>query len=160
MLIIQSKFETLLQSWELRLQDAEARETDVEIRLKTCIRTCEEYLIQLRQWVTENTFADKDSEIYFFKKVKPAVMARYIYYRKVYGLHFAFFNGSGLLQKERLTEKLQYIARYFDDNRDMCTYYREGCTHHDEVYFVRGINDWQIFPEVYHFDMIFCTGGD
>ncbi|HEX6426190.1 MAG TPA: RteC domain-containing protein [Niastella sp.] len=160
MLAFQSTFEELLQSWQLRLQDAEARETDWPARLETCIRICEESLLELRQWVIQSSFPGKDCEIYFFKKVKPVVMARYIYYQKIFRLHIGYFNGSGLLKKERLERELHNIARYFTDNEEFYTYYRKGDTHHDELYFIRGQYDWRICPEVNRFDGIFSTSGD
>jgi len=156
----QSTFEEQLQSWQLRLQHAEAGETDWPARLETCIRICEESLLELRQWVMERSFPGKDCEIYFFKQVKPVVMARYIYYQKIYRLHIGYFNGSGLLAKERLEKELHEIARYFADNADFYTYYRTGSTHNDELYFVRGQYDWRICPEVNHFDATFSTSGD
>jgi hypothetical protein len=156
----QTTFEELTQSWQLRLQDAETAETDLPARIETCIHICEESLMQLRQWVTERTFPDRDCEICFFKQVKPVIMARYIYYQKIYRLHIGYFNGSGLLEKERLEHELQAIARYFADNADLYTYYRMGYTHHDELYFVRGAYNWKICPDVNHFDAIFSTSGD
>jgi hypothetical protein len=160
MLAFPSTFEELLQSWQFRLQDAEARETDWPAKLETCIRICEESLVELRQWVIQSSFPGKDCEIYFFKQVKPVVMARYIYYQKIYRLHIGYFNGSGLLAKERLEKELREIARYFTDNDYFYTYYRKGSTHHDELYFIRGQYDWRICPEVNHFDSIFSTSGD
>jgi hypothetical protein len=156
----QSTFEELTQSWQLRLQDAEAGEPDLSARVETCIRICEESLLQLRQWVTERSFPSKDCEIYFFKQVKPVLMARYIYYQKIYRLHIGYFNGSGLLEKERLERELQDIARYFTDNKDFYTYYRMGYNHHDELFFVRGAYNWKICPETNHFDGIFSTSCD
>jgi hypothetical protein len=160
MLAFQSAFEELLQSWQLRLQDAEARETNWPARLETCIRICEESLVQLRQRVMEHSFPGKDCEIYFFKQVKPAIRARYIYYQKLYRLHLGYFNGSGLLEKERLEKELRDIACYFADNHVFYTYYRSGSTHHDELFFVRGQYDWKICPEANHFDSIFSTSFD
>ena len=158
--MFQSTVEALMQSWTGRLQDAEARETDLPARLETCIRICEESLAELRQWVMEHSFPDKDGEIYFFKQVKPVIKARYIYYQKIHRLHTGYFNGSGLLEKERLEKELREIARYFSDNKDFYTYYRNGYTHHDELFFVRGQYDWKICPEVNHFDGIFATSFD
>jgi hypothetical protein len=160
MLAFQSTFEELLQSWQLRLQDAEARETDWPARLETCIRICEESLVQLRQRVMEHSFPGKDCEIYFFKQVKPVIRARYIYYQKLYRLHLGYFNGSGLLEKERLEKELRDIACYFADNHVFYTYYRTGSTHHDELFFVRGQYDWKICPEADHFDSLFTTSFD
>lgn len=156
----QSTFEELLQSWKLRLQHAEAGETGLPARLETCIRICEESLLELRQWVMENYFPDRDSEICFFKQVKPVIKARYIYYQKVHRLHTGYFNGSGLLAKDRLEKELHDLARYFTDNDQFYTYYRNGSTHHDELYFVRGQYDWKICPEVNHFDNLFSTSFD
>jgi hypothetical protein len=108
----------------------------------------------------EQSFPGKDCEIYFFKQVKPVIMARYIYYQKIYRLHIGYFHGSGLLEKERLERELQDIARYFTDNKDFYTYYRMGYTHHDELFFVRGAYNWKICPETNHFDGIFSTSCD
>jgi hypothetical protein len=160
MLAFQSTFEELLNSWQLRLQDAEVRETNWPARLETCIRICEESLVQLRQRVMEHSFPGKDCEIYFFKQVKPVIRARYIYYQKLYRLHLGYFNGSGLLEKERLEKELRDIACYFADNHVFYTYYRNGSTHHDELFFVRGQYDWKICPEANHFDSLFSTSFD
>ena len=155
----QSTFETLIQSWQLRLQDAE-RETDLAARQETAIRICEETLLELRQWVGAHPFPDTAGEIYFFKQVKPVIMARYLYYQKIHRLHTGYYNGSGLLEKERLEKELREIARYFADNEVFYTYYRKGYTHHDELFFVRGQYDWKICPEVNHFDSHFSTSFD
>jgi hypothetical protein len=71
-----------------------------------------------------------------------------------------YFNGSGLLEKERLEKELRDIACYFADNHVFYTYYRNGSTHHDELFFVRGQYDWKICPEANHFDSIFSTSFD
>jgi len=160
MLPFQTPFQELIQSLQLRLQEAEARETDLPAWQETCIRLCGESLLQLRQWVTAHAFPDRDCEIYFFKQVKPAIMARYIYYQKVYRLHTGYYNGSGLLEKERLEMELRAIARFFDDNRDFYTYYRNGYIHHDELFFIRGNYNWKLCPGVNHFDTIFSTSFD
>jgi hypothetical protein len=158
--MFQSIVEALMQSWTLRLQDAEARETDLPARLETCIRICEKSLSDLRQRVMEHSFPDRDCEIWFFKQVKPVIKARYIYYQKIHRLHTGYFNGSGLLEKERLEKELRDIARYFTDNDQFFTYYRNGYTHHDGLFFVRGQYDWKICPEVNHFDDTFSTSFD
>jgi hypothetical protein len=160
MLAFQSTFEELIQSWKLRLQDAEARATELPAKQETCIRICEESLFELRQWVVERSFPDKECEIYFFKQVKPLINSRYIYYQKIHRLHTGYFNGSGLLEKERLEKELRDINRYFTDNEVFYTYYRNGFTHHDELFYVRGQYDWKICPEVNHFDSIFATSFD
>jgi hypothetical protein len=160
MLTFQSTFEELMQAWQLRLQDAQDRETDLQTQLETYIHICEETLSQLKQWVRENTFPDKVCEIYFFKQVKPVIMARYIYYLKIYRLHTCYINGFGLLKNERLTQELRDIARHFEANEDFYRYYRSGCTHNDELYFVRAQFNWKICPEVNQFNSTFCTNGD
>jgi hypothetical protein len=160
MLAFQSTCKELIQSWQLRLQDAEAAETDLPAKLEISIRICEETLFELRQRVAGHSFPDKDSEIYFFKQVKPVIRARYLYYQKIHRLHTGYYNGSGLLEKEQLEKELREIARYFADNEVYYTYYRKGYTHHDELFFVRGKYDWKICPDANHFEDIFSTSFD
>lgn len=157
---LQLTLEKLVQSLLRRMEDNESRETDLLLRFETSIQLCEESLHLLRQWVTENSFPDKASEIYFFKQVKPLILARYIYYQKAYHLHIAYFNGCGLLEKERLTRELQDIDRFFVANNNLYEYYRKGCTHLDEVYFLRERHDWKNCPGIPRIGDVFSTGAD
>lgn len=160
MLTSLSTFEKLLQSFQIRIDDAEFREPDQLVRLEKCIRICEESLQQLRQWVAENSFPDQDTEIYFFKRVKPRIMARYIYYYKRYRLHIGWFKGSALMEEERLNRERQEITHFLVENNTFYEYYRADSTHHDELFFVRGRYDWKLCPETNHFDEVFSTSGD
>ncbi len=157
---LQLTFEKLVRSLLLRLEDHETRETDLLKRLESCIRSCEESLQRLRQWVTDNSFPDNDSEIYFFKQVKPVIMAKYIYYHKIYHLHIGYFNGCGLLEKEKLTRELQEIERYFATHNSLYEYYRMGCTHHDQFYFLRDKCDWKTCSGIPRIGDIFSTNAD
>lgn len=160
MLSLQSTFEKLISSLLDRLQEVEYQETDLFTRLEKCIRACEESLQQLRQWLIDNPFPDKAAEICFFKQVKSVIVARYIYYHKVYRLHIGYCNGSALLEKERLQRALQEIDRFFADNKAFYEYYRTGDTHYDELYFLRKRYDWRVCPDINHFEEEFSTSGD
>lgn len=160
MLAIQSTFDKQVQALLARLQDAEYQEHDLLTRLEICIKACEESLLELRQWVTDNSFPDQASEIYFFKRVKPVIMARYIYYYKIYRLHIGYFHGNGWLRKERLHLVIREIGCFLADNKAFCEYYRTGNVHNDELYFLRGRYDWKICPDTNHFDMVFSTSAD
>jgi len=160
MLAIQSTFDKQVQALLARLQDAEYQEHDLLTRLEICIKACEESLLELRQWVTDNSFPDQASEIYFFKRVKPVIMARYIYYYKIYRLHIGYFHGNGWLRKERLHLVIREIGCFLADNKAFCEYYRTGNVHNDELYFLRGRYDWKICPDTNHFDLVFSTSAD
>jgi hypothetical protein len=153
-------FEDLQQSFEQELKKAEAQENSPRIRFQKLSRICRNVLIKLSNGLHENPFPDKDTEIYFFKRIKAEIMARYIFYQKVHWFHTGYFKGSAILERKRLEKERCNIERFFWENQVYYAYYRNDCTHHDDVYFVRGQHDEKICPPVNHFDTHFSTSFD
>jgi hypothetical protein len=85
----------------------------------------------------KNGFRDQSEEIRFFKEVKPTFGACIEYY--TYRYHAMLFTPVGdqaeLRRFWRWEERK--MQRFFDDNREFCTYMRDGNTRRDKEYFVR-----------------------
>ncbi|MBO9205121.1 MULTISPECIES: RteC domain-containing protein, partial [Niastella] len=153
-------FEYLQQSFQQQLRKVEAQENDLRIRFQKLSRICRNILIKLSNELNENPFPDKDCEIYFFKRIKAEIMGNYIFYQKVHWLHTGYYKKSAILERKRLEKERINIERFFWENQVYYTYYRNECTHHDDMYFVRGQYDEKICPPVNHFDPHFSTSFD
>lgn len=153
----QSDLARHFQALRDRLQEIEDQGGDLLTRLDTCIRLCAVSLRQFRQSVTDHGFPDRTTEIYFFKHIKPGVLGRYTYYRRVHQLHLGELKGCRRHEKERLTRELEAISLVFERNILLWQYYRSGSTALDEQYFLRGNEDWKILPLSTHFDDLFST---
>lgn len=140
-----------------RLQEAEDKEGDLSTRLDSCIRLCTDSLRQFRQSVTDHGFPDSATDIYFFKHIKPSVLSRHTYYRRVYHLHLAALTGCWRQEKERLMTELVAITQEVGRNNALLQYYRSGSSTFDEQYFLRSNVDWKVQPLSSRFDDLFTT---
>ncbi|MBO9563775.1 MAG: RteC domain-containing protein [Niastella sp.] len=158
---IQSNFEKLITTLFQRLQEAENMESDLPTRLDTCIRICEESLQILRQWVIEHSFPDNDTEIYFFKKIKPEVVGHYLFYRKQFSFHLSSCSLSTEMRMSLYEMKLNETQQFFTAHQFDYVYHIMGDTCHDELYFLRSNYDWKLCQsDHYPAEPGFATNGD
>jgi hypothetical protein len=149
--------ETLLQ----KLQQIESSESDVFSRTNSCLTLCVEYLDKLRTWLVGYKFPDTAAEIHFFKKTKPVILSRIIYYRKVMDLHLDICPGCGHIAEQQLTAVLHATTQFFERNRAFYNYYRKEESQYDEALFVRGRSGVNLFRNNhYDIDPVFSTGYD
>lgn len=137
-----SQYDTLLK----RLDEAENEGSELNTRLEQCGRLCLAALREFRTSITADGFPDSDTEIHFFKKIKPAIAGRQIYYKWVHRLHLGELKGCWLKEKERLTFELDVITKIFKKEADFLQYIRGGGTALDSIYFLREHYDWGLSP--------------
>ncbi len=141
------------------LQETEDQESDPITRTGICIKLCMDSLQQLRRSIMEQGFPDRAAEIHFFKYIKPVIVGRYTFYRRIHQLHLGELKG-WKQEKERLARELDAASRFFEQHTSFWCYYRSGSQVLDEQYFLRGNDDWQLHPLHTGFDDLFSTGGD
>lgn len=61
---------------------------NVPEQMEYAIGLCKVALDRMRMIVIQEGFPDQRSEIYFFKKIKPAVYSKLLYYRSVFEIGF------------------------------------------------------------------------
>lgn len=106
-------------------------------------------LEELRGFILEYEYKDKEEEIRFFKKVKPKFLGELMYHAELFEIEAHVPIGSAGKQKKHYTRVLDRIARFFGKHNEFYTYYRTGKTSLDEQLFLSNQNDRLIFPEVY-----------
>lgn len=116
---------------------------------------------RMRDFVATYTFKNEAEEIRFFKEIKPRLLYRLLYYRKVYNIEMNRPVGVDS-QRAYLNDELVAINRYNNKRSDFIHYYRSGLTHLDSLYYLRGRADTALYLESFHYerDPKFSTNAD
>ncbi|WP_412468694.1 RteC domain-containing protein [Pedobacter sp. KLB.chiD] len=97
-------------------------------------------LSDLKDFVRQNGFKNESEEIEFFRKMKPSVLGKLLFYNKVYRIEIGRPNCFGPLAESYFTQELKKIERLYSDmsSSEFYKYYRSGTAHNDSMYFLRG----------------------
>ena len=103
-----------------------------------------------------------DTEIEFFKNIKPKFTSKLIYYNAIYKIETKKPHGGERILKKYLNHELEKLKRYFDNNLDFYKYYRTGSNYLDHKYFTRGKFDIKLALDSFYFevDHSFSTSHD
>jgi hypothetical protein len=112
--------------------------------------------------VSKSSFNSIDDEICFFKKIKPSVYSKLIYFIKVFNIESKRPNGSDISQRKYFFNELNKIEKYFSENLEFYQYIRNNMTYLDDKYFVRGKLDLRLYVDtfIYDADPEFSTSHD
>jgi len=130
-------------------------------RIEAAIYLILECLSDLKTYVQKNGFKAIDEEIHFFKRQKPLIVAKLIYYNAIYKIESKKPNGSKALRKH-LNKELNNLKKFFDSNLDFYKYYRTNNNSLDEKLFVRGKHGIKLCLDTGYFqsDHTFSTSHD
>jgi len=98
-------------------------------------------LHELRSLSAKKGFVSHEEEIYFFKKIKPSILGKLIYYNKVYRIETTCPFHDGKMHNKYFSRQLTNLKRDFIEhicNSDFYRYYRSGREDRDSTYFRRG----------------------
>lgn len=117
---------------------------------------------ELKIIVLERGFKNEEQEIYFFKCLKPVVLAKLIYHNAIFKIETKKPYGNGKNIKTYINNELEKLKRYFDNNLDFYKYYRTNSSYLDHKYFIRGKHDIKLSLDTFYFeaDHNFTTSHD
>ena len=126
------------------------------------VRRLQSVLNDLREKIQTYVFPSKEDEILFFKTQKPEILARLLFFYKIYRIEAQCPNGSDEVVRNYINRELDNLTYFFNRNLDFYQYYRSGSTVNDEYYFVRGKADLRLCTDSAQFDKDpnFSTGYD
>ena len=129
-----------------------------ELAIKLIVKSLKE----IKEFVLKRGFENDEEEIHFFKKKKPNVLSKLIYYNTIHKIETKRPYGGDKAIKKYLNNELSKIKRYFDNNLEFYKYYRTNSTYLDHKYFVRGKHDIKLSLDTYYFesDHSFSTSHD
>jgi hypothetical protein len=137
------------------------RETDKIIEKSKKSFDCVSYFLKrLKKFVLGYTFCDEQEEILFFKKQKPEIYSKSIYFKKVAEIESRRPIGCHEEIESYIKFELKRLTGFFNEHKDFYEYYRTDSTHLDDIYFLRGKNDLKQKMKGADMDENFTTGYD
>ena len=126
------------------------------------VRRLQSVLNDLREKIQTYVFPSKEDEILFFKTQKPEILARLLFFYKIYRIETQCPNGSNDVIRSYINRELDNLTYFFNRNLDFYQYYRSHSTIYDEYYFIRGKADLRLCTDSAQFDKDpnFSTGYD
>jgi hypothetical protein len=145
-----------------QLQDIDLQEQDHISKAQKSISRIKDALTQLRAFTIQHTFCDDVEEILFFKKTKPELFSKLIYYAKVLNIESCRPVGSREIQESYLQGELNKLTLFFDNHLEFYQYYRMDSTYLDDKYFIRGKEDLNLNQDslMFYIDPEFSTSHD
>jgi hypothetical protein len=110
---------------------------NVPEQLEYGIGQCKVALDRMRKLVVDEGFPDQKSEIYFFKKIKPTVYSKLLYYQAVFDLESKLQKADIPVIRRYFQRRLYKINEYMEEHQVKVQYFKCGFKHLDEKYFVR-----------------------
>ncbi|MFY0255294.1 RteC domain-containing protein [Chitinophaga sp. 30R24] len=105
---------------------------------------------RLKQYILENRFEDEQSEIHFFKEVKPMFMSKLIYHCKMYDLEVKRpLKIDHLNQEKFLKHEIRRVQKHYKRHHEVYSYYKSGATHLDRQYFLRQPGSMFFFQDTF-----------
>lgn len=159
-LYFMDKYEQLINDLETELSKIETVQENILTSTEKEIALCRLSLLQMREWVLKEKFPDRETEVCFFKHLKPKVYGKLLFYMSIFEIEGKKpeFMGSDF-QRKYYENELEKLHAFFEANAGLVQYLRCGCTSLDDLYFVRGVTQVPAPPSNHYFlvDEQFCT---
>ena len=145
-----------------QIQNIDLEEPDLIRTAQKSIRCIKDALTQLRAFTIQYTFCDDVEEILFFKKTKPELFSRLIYYVRILNIESSRPVGSHEMQIGYLQGERNKLTLFFDNHLEFYQYYRMNSTYLDEKYFIPGKEDLNLYQDTLmnYVDPDFSTSHD
>lgn len=119
-------------------------------------------LQELKDLVLTQGFTGEQEEIHFFKKYKPYFCGQLRFASRMQKLRMDQPQWSRNYLRPFYQGKLEEVERFFNNQKEMLSYYRSGADHLDEMLFLRGSKSCPIWlcPRRIDADERFSTWGD
>ncbi|MBL4879826.1 MAG: RteC domain-containing protein, partial [Oleispira sp.] len=156
------KYEDILKKLNITLDRFEIEIEDILRKSEQGIKITKLALKQLKVLVVNQGFKNQTTEIHFFKRVKPKVYSKLIYYVKLFNIESKRPRSSNKSQVKYLNKHIDKLQVYFNDNLEFYHYYRRGASFLDEQYFLRGKADIHLCSNTFQgfIDEQFSTSHD
>lgn len=155
-------YNEILQSLEENIKHLETEHSNQITLAELSIEVILQSLKRTKKFILNKGFADMEEEIYFFKKLKPVILSKLIYYNAIHKVETKRPHGGEKVVKKYLNREIVKLKRYFNNNREFYKYYRTSSSYLDHKYFVRGKYDIKLSLDTYYFetDHRFSTSHD
>jgi hypothetical protein len=104
--------------------------------IERAIKICSSAILELREFINQYYFNEKEEEIYFFKATKPFLLSEHLYYSKLFEIESK--QPVTLIKAKEIFKKDDFRSSFFfESTLEFYHYCRSGSEHLDDKYFVR-----------------------
>lgn len=135
--LLLKKIEKLSDELGGKLSKIEETSLERIILCEHALLEVDEFIRQVKEMVVSHQFNDLAQEIYFFKKVKPRLISKFIYYSKILDIESNKPKAGLKAEKKYYESALNSLKAFYQQNADFYNYYRRNATYMDHQYFVR-----------------------
>ena len=147
------KYRQIIFDLENELSKMNAISDNILDRIEYVMGHCRIALDYMRDAVVNEGFSDKKSEINFFKKQKPIVYSKLLYYHELFEIESTRQETSHDRLKTYLIKKLDKVIDYMKQHKVKVQYYKCKHEHLDEKYFLRGNDEIPLPIRNHHYLM-------
>lgn len=131
------KHEQIITDLVSKLEKIDAHSDKILEQLEMSIVHCKQALKQMRETVIQDGFPDQECEIYFFKKLKPEIFSKMLYYLEVYDIQSKLPVAKCQCQIQYYQRRIDRINEFMQENQTELQYFKCGFCHFDKYYFTR-----------------------
>jgi hypothetical protein len=157
--IVLNKIITQIHHQEDKLSSQMMRTADEAFEMTLFLK---EMLSIIKTRVLQDSFADEQQEIDFFKNIKPQILGKLIYYNKIFRIETTCPVSNGKIHQSYYENLLKNLKSEYKEsicNEDFYRYYRAGRTDRDHTYFRLGQINYHdgLKSGVFEIDLSFST---
>lgn len=134
---MKKEYAKIIGDLEKDLKKIDLTNSDAIIKAEKSIFVINASLKELRKIVTVTPFNSKQDEIEFFKKMKPEIVSKLMYFKSIFDIERKRPKGSVKKQKKYFDAEIQKFQDYFNNNHVFYQYFKGGETYSDKQYFLR-----------------------
>ena len=129
-------FEQVVDQMEQKLYALEDQNQDLLSYYRKAIAISSQSLLDLKAIKQLGKFNTPEKEIIFFKKLKPAIISRLIYFTNLYNIEISKPITSSSKIIKYYKKKIEKYQKYIDDNIEFYKYIKTGNKKLDQLYFM------------------------
>lgn len=156
------KITKLHDDLELKINEVYDDDEDMVKVAERSLLLIDEYIRKLKETVSNHHFDNVAEEVYFFKKLKPQFISKFIYYSTILEIESHKPNAGKKAQKKYYEVEQEKLKSFYEEQTEFYSYYRREATYLDHKIFVRNSYDLKMKLSFgfYNFDTSFTTSHD
>ncbi len=146
---VKNLYAKIIGDLEKELKKVDLTNQDAIIKAEKSITLINAGLKELRKFVMANPFHSKQDEIDFFKKMKPEIVSKLIYFVSIYDIESKRPKGGAKEQTKYFETEIKKLQDYYNENNTFYQYYKREETYSDKQYFLRKNKTVRIHMDCY-----------
>lgn len=156
------KITKLHDDLELKINEVYNDDEDMVKVAEKSLLLIDESIRKLKEMISTYHFENIAEEVYFFKKLKPQFISKFIYYSSILDIESHKPNAANKALKKYYEAEQEKLKNFYMEQAEFYSYYRREATYLDYKIFVRNSYDLKMKLSFgfYNFDTSFTTSHD